>query len=233
MAYRLPLVLSVVGWLVLGEPGTSQQTPVFKTPDDVSSFVQTYYQRPRPELIADLIRSLDPAAGLAQHPTGAAPLASFFSEVFAANPGRMAEWQALIPAQDATARGVLEQAVALSKGGGVLRLTGHSAPLNDMYWGAFFATGRTVFLQKLVDQLRYVDEREDEALFFAGATAKWSLASNAQSHDLVRGILKSQTLTADQRTQALITELLTEGPAQVKREMAAVVQQQREAGKWR
>ena len=83
----------------------------------------------------------------------------------------------------------------------MLDLTGHSASLNDMYWGAFFATGRTVFLQKLVDQLRYVEEREDEALFLAGATAKWSLASNAQSHDLVRWILKSQTLTTDQRTQ--------------------------------
>ncbi|HTK42987.1 MAG TPA: hypothetical protein VL287_15455 [Gemmatimonadales bacterium] len=232
MASRLPLVLSVVGWFVLGKAGASQQIPPFKTLDEVSSFVQTYYQRPRPELIADLIRSL-PAAGLAQRPNATPPMTGFFSEVFAANPARMAEWQPLISAQDASTRGLLEQAVALSKSGGVLDLTGHSASLNDMYWGAFFATGRTVFLQKLVDQLRYVDEREDEALFLAGATAKWSLASNAESHDLVRWILKSPTLTTDQRTQALISELLTEGPAQVKQEMAAVVQKQREAGKWR
>jgi hypothetical protein len=101
-----------------------------------------------------------------------------------------------------------------------------------MYWGAFFATGRTAFLQKLVDQLRYVDERDDEELFFAGATAKWSLASNAQSDPLVRSTLAGQTLKADQRTRALITELLTQPPAQVKQDIADIVRDQRAAGKW-
>jgi hypothetical protein len=101
-----------------------------------------------------------------------------------------------------------------------------------MYWGAFFASGRTAYLQKLVDQLRYCDERDDEVLFFAGATAKWSLASNALSDSLVRATLAGQTLTADQRTRALIDELLREGPAQVKQGIAEVVRQQREAGKW-
>jgi len=105
MASRLLLVLSVVGWFVLGKAGASQQNPQFKTLDEVSSFVQTYYQRPRPELIADLIRSLH-AAGLAQRPNATPSMTSFFSEVFAANPARMAEWQPLISAQDASTRGL-------------------------------------------------------------------------------------------------------------------------------
>jgi hypothetical protein len=98
--------------------------------------------------------------------------------------------------------------------------------------GRLLCDRRTAFLQKLVDQLRYCDERDDEALFLAGATAKWSLASNALSDPFVRATLAGQTLTADQRTRALINELLREGSAQVKQEMSDLVRQQREAGKW-
>src|SRR5918994_5863585 len=181
MARRLPLVLSVFGLALLGQPAVPQAPPSFRTLDGVDSFVQTYYRSPRPDLIADLFRALQPT-GVSERPNAGPPFVGFLSEVFAANPGRTADWQALVPAQEASTRRLLYRALAISKAGGVLTLEGHSPPLNDMYWGAFFATGRTAFLQKLVDQLRYVDERDDEELFFAGATAKWSLASNALSH---------------------------------------------------
>jgi hypothetical protein len=230
MARPLHLVLSVAGLVLLVKPGASQEAPSFRTLDAVTSFIQTYYQNPRPELIAGLFGALH-STGLTQRPNAVPPQIGFFSEVFAANPARMAEWQALVAKQEASTRQLLYQAIAISKAGGVLTIDGHSAPLNDMYWGAFFASGRTAFLQKLVDQLRYCEERDDEALFLAGATAKWSLASNAQSHPVVRATLEGQTLTADQRTRALIAELLREGPAQVKQESAEVVRQQRQAGK--
>src|SRR5262249_26377463 len=152
---------------------------------------------------------------------------------FAVNPARVAEWQTVISAQDTTARELGERALALSRSGGVLNLTGHSGPLNDMYWGAFSATGRTDFIQKLVEQLRYWDEREDEQLFFAGATAGWSLSSRARTDSLVRSTLERQRLTADERTRALISEVLQEEPAQIKQDIAAVVEKQRETGKWR
>jgi hypothetical protein len=203
----------------------------FRTLADVSSFAQTYYQRPRPDLIADLFSALQPT-GVSEGPHAITPFVGFFSEVFAANPGRLAEWQALVPKQEASTRRLLYRALALSRAGGVLTIEGHSPAVNDMYWGAFFASGRTTYLQKLVDQLRYWDERDDQMLFFAGASAKWSLASNALSDSLVRATLAGRTLTADQRTRALIDELLREGPAQVQQEMAEVVRRQSEAGKW-
>jgi hypothetical protein len=46
-----------------------------------------------------------------------------------------------------------------------------------MYWGAFFASGNTDYLKKLIDQLHYVDERDDFSLFMTGVTAEWSLAA--------------------------------------------------------
>ena len=231
MGRRLPLILSIFGLALLAEAGSSQEAPSFTTLEGVDSFVATYYQRPRPDLIPDLFRALQ-RTGVSERPNAVPPFVGFLSEVFAANPGRLAEWQALVPRQEASTRQLLYRALALRSAGGVLMIDGHSAVLNDMYWGAFFATGRTTFLQKLVDQLRYYDERDEQLLFFAGATAKWSLASNALSDSLVRATLAGQTLTTDQRTRALLDELVREGPAQVKQEMAEVVRQQREAGKW-
>jgi hypothetical protein len=216
--------------LLLGRPAAAQDNPQFHRLDDVSSFIQTYYQQPRPEVIGDLIRALS-SVGLVQHPNAVPPLVAFLSEVFAANQSRMAEWRA-IPIEDQTARQLVGQALNLSNYGGVMTKTGHSAELNDMYWGAFFATGSTAFLQKLVDQLHYYDERDNEALFLAGATAKWSLASNARSQPIVRSTLTGNTLATDQRTRDIVIQLLAQDPAQVKQETEEIVARQRQAGKW-
>src|SRR5262245_34246733 len=118
--------------LLLARQAAAQQNPPFHTLDDVSSFIQTYYQQPRPEFIADLIRAL-PAVDLAQHPIAVPPLVGFLSEVFAANRSRMSEWQA-IPIDDQTARRLVGRALNVSQYGGVMAQPGHSPELNDIYW---------------------------------------------------------------------------------------------------
>jgi hypothetical protein len=125
------------------------------------------------------------------------PLIGFFSEIFAANPTRFPEWQSLIAKQDDQTKAVLDQALKLSKSEGVLHSSGHSPQLKDAYWGAFFATGNLKFVDKVVDQVKYFDERTDEALFFAGATAMWSLASNARTYTLVNSAVEGAKVNAD------------------------------------
>jgi hypothetical protein len=223
--------LPVLALTLLTSVGAAQPPPSFKTPEDVSAFVQTYYQRPRPELVGGLIEAFY-STGLAERANAAAPFIGFFSEVFAANPAGVPEWQALGAKRGGSVRDVLERAVAFSKAGGVTTIGGHSPSTNDLFWGAFFASGRPEFLQKLADQLRYFRERDDLMLFMAGATAKWSLASNAESHPLVRSTLEGPTLVADQVTRDIIRELLTQGSVRVKQEIAGIVERQREAGKW-
>jgi hypothetical protein len=103
-----------------------------------------------------------------------------------------------------------------------------------MYWGAFLASGNSGFTKKLIDQLRYCDERSDFQLFVTGISAKWSLASNAQSHAAVALDLATEKVNnPDKRTRELISELLVQGPERVKQEAAEIVRRQREAGKWR
>jgi hypothetical protein len=162
------------------------------------------------------------------------PYVGFFSEIFAANPDELPRWQPLIDRQNTHLKEVLERALALRRAGGVLTLQGHSPELNDMYWGAFFASGDSSFTRKLVEQLRYCDERSDFQLFATGVSAKWSLASKAQSHVMVLLDLQAHKLNSpDQRTRELIAELLDQGPERVKQEAAEIVRRQRETGKWR
>jgi hypothetical protein len=159
------------------------------------------------------------------------PYVAFFSELFTANPDRIPQWRLLIDKQDDQTKHLLEKALSLSKAGGVLSLQGHSGALNDMYWGAYFASGNERYLQKLVDQLQYYDERNDINLFLVGATAKWSLASNSKSHATVRRYLDVK-LDVDKRTRQLIDQLIAEDPARAREEIRDIIAKQRQAGKW-
>lgn len=85
-------------------------------------------------------------------------------------------------------RDFLQHSLDLCQAGGMLTRTGRSPGLNDMYWGTFFASGNPAYVRRLIDELKYYDERKDVELFAVGATAKWSLQSNAEIHPLVRKI---------------------------------------------
>ena len=165
----------------------------FRIPDDVEKFSKSYYQNPRPEIVANLIEAM-PMSGFFKRANSAPPFIAFFSEVFIANPTRLPDWKVLIEKQDEETKAELQRAIALSKAGGVMSIDGHSAAINDMYWGAFFASGKPSYVNKLIAQLQYWDERDDFDLFMAGATARWSLASNAQSHALVRSTLDRKSV---------------------------------------
>jgi hypothetical protein len=220
----LQLWLSLLAtWLLfeLGSTATAQTFPELKTRRDTGAFMQTYYLQPRPELITDLVHALH-STGFLQKASAVPPVTGFFSEVFAANPDRLLSWQAEIAKQDEQTKNTLDRALSVSKAGGVLKIHGHSAELNDEYWGAFFASGNPDFIRKLVDQLRYFDERDIAELFYAGGTAKWSLASNAQSHPRVRMAIEEAMVRADERTQELITELLRQDPERIRQEVIKI-----------
>jgi hypothetical protein len=210
----------------------AQKLPDLGRPEDLAQFIGTYYQHPRPELIGRAMELL-PSSPDMNVPSAAGPTMAFFSEVFSANPDRLSEWQSTIDKQDARTKSFLSRAVVWSKEGGVLKVDGHSSGINDLYWGAFFATGKPVFIERLVDEMKYADERDNFELWGAGATAKWSLASNARQHPLVRTILESGKSTADKQTQDMITEVLIKDPADLQREIRETVARQRAAGKWK
>ncbi len=229
---KFRLFLPLLAYLLLPALASiaASTPPDLNTRDDVGAFMMTYYLQPRPDLIAGLIDALH-LTGFVQK-TAVSSVIGFFSEIFAANPDRIPNWQVLIAKQDQQTKAALDRALAVSKAGGVLNIDGHSAELNDDYWGAFFASGNPKFVNKLVDQLKFFDERDDFNLFMAGGTAMWSLASNAQSRPGVRTAIEKAKLTADKRTQDLITELLAQDPERIKQELMEIINKQKQTGKW-
>ena len=232
MFKRAIRIAAILLFAVNGGVVTAQDSSELKTPADVSGFMQSYYLHPQPDRIGSVIDAL-PASGILKSRNQAPPLIGFFSEIFTANPTRLPEWQSIIAKQDDQTKAVLDQALKLSKSEGVLNSSGHSPQLNDAYWGAFLATGNPKFVDKVVDQVKYFDERTDEALFFAGATAMWSLASNARTYTVVNSAVEGAKVNADKRTQELIAQLLSDDPERIKQEIAEVIKTHRGAGKWK
>lgn len=202
----------------------AQAPPTLSSAREVEEFTQAYYLTPQPEMVAPLMQALHDTA-MFHSAAAAPPYVGFFSEVFAANAGRLGEWRRQVERLPHPAKGVMELAMSVSRSGGVLRAEGLSAALNDMYWGAFFASGDERYIDRLIGQLRFSDERNDYEIFGVGWTSKWSLASNAQSHARVLARLQAAKATSDQRTQQIIDEVLTRDPDSIRQESIEIARQ--------
>ena len=212
--------------------GVNRDFPPLRTPGDFDAFMNKYYLRPQPDRIASAIGSLS-SSGVLQIPEAVESITGFFSEVFAMNPARLAEWQQVIDKQPAVTTLALGRALSWRRTGGVLQLEGRSPEMNNRYWGAFFASGNALYIKKLLDLVPFAEERNDFNLWATGAMAKWALASTARQHVHVQVILEEERNRADKHTQELIDELLSRDPARIGREMADTYAKQKAAGKWK
>jgi hypothetical protein len=149
------LLLSACGPAAVAQPSKG-----FTTADEADTFATMYYQQPRPEMIERLIDSVPLASLFAQKPGSRPSYVGFFSEVIAANPERLPRWQAAALRQDRAMKAVVGDALAVMKAGGVMARKTHSAADNDMDWGAFFASGRAEFVEKLVGELHFIDSMD-------------------------------------------------------------------------
>jgi hypothetical protein len=210
--------------------GAAQNPSSIRTVADLEKLTTNYYRQPNPGLVTQAIAFI----GATRLPENAAPpITGFFSEVFRDNPDRMVEWKAAIAELNSVTRSFFGTVVGLSEQGGVLSLKDQSAAMNDMCWGAFFATGRAEFVDRIVDRVKDFDERNDQQVFLVGATALWSLSSNAQIHDRVRTALETSKAQRDARTATLVAELLAQGPARIGERARDIIVAQRAAGKWK
>ena len=210
--------------------GSAGNPPRLRTGEDVRAFVESYYLQPCADRIPDLIRILSSSEALV-HSLG--PVRGFFSEVFAANPQRLAEWVAIINNEPADTRLALEGALTWSNTGGVLRLHEPFQQMNDVYWGAFFASGNPEYVKKILGLVPFAAERHDFDRWQTGASARWSLATKARQHALVRSILQGEKLTADKRTRDTISDLLETDPEMIRQEMARIYARQKQLGRWK
>ena len=206
--------------------------PTIQSESDFAAFSSRYYVEPHPELVGAAIDYLG-ASGILKKGAAVPPAVAFFVEVFARNPARVAEWTAVIERQPDEVRTALRRAVALSSNPKTL-LDGEppSPRRNDICWGAFFGSGDGAYLTRLMDELRHMNERDDLNLFMTAASAKWSLASNARSHPVVRAAVKTAREAATGPLAVQLDDVLSKAPGQIQQEMISVYREQHQKGIW-
>lgn len=192
-------------------------------PAELDRFVTHYYLRPRPERIADAIDAFG-RSGFAED--RGAVYVGFFAAIFAAHPERVETWQPVIDRQADASRDLLREALQRARQPPIVSGP-PSVRLNDMSWGAFFATGDPTHLQRLIGHLAGLDDRWDADRFWSAATAMWSLARNAPEHSRVLSTLQAAASTADARTRARIEDVLTRHPDELRQQIAAARQRTR------
>jgi hypothetical protein len=220
---------SVVLLVLFAGAADAQQRAVANR-EDLNTFTRNYYRHPQPELVSQAISVLG-TSGFLDNANRVPPTVAFFGEIFGANPQRLPEWRELIAKQDQRTREALEAALEVGSGPGVLGFTDVAAWMNDMYWGAFFASGRKEYLDKLIETTAHWENRTDRDLFLTGATALWSLAGNGRTHERVREAIEAARKDADPVTSARLALALAD-PAAIRDKMREVMAQQAAAGKW-
>lgn len=98
---------------------------------------------------------------------------------------------------------------------------------NDMNWASFFATGNKKYLDNIISNIPYAENRSDINLFLTGASAKWSLCSNSKQDKVVKNYL-----TSLQNNNKAIKEILNQGQQYFREETVNILKKQKEKGIW-
>ncbi|MGH9610369.1 MAG: hypothetical protein ACRD34_11935, partial [Bryobacteraceae bacterium] len=193
-------------------------------------FVMGYYKHPEPQRISETIAAMA-GAGQPVPETAIIPTVMFYSYVFAANPSRKAGWEKQIATLNGQTRALMLKSIGSSPES-LLATIPPSTGRNDALWACFFATGRPRCLDELIQNLSYMGDRSSERTFYIGFTAKWSLASNMQSHPLVREAIMSAAKTASPAVRTQAASILKMSVHAILEEGSDIIKAQKAAGLW-
>lgn len=221
------------GKLVFEERGSkwAEGLKQISTETELGIFTNTYYLHPQPELIAQAISFLSSSKILKKNRNAGPPTLGFFARVFGDNPESVAEWKKVIKKQDRKTRKLLNRAIKTELET-LLSETETGAALNDMYWGAFFASGERQYVDRLIGQLKYLGERHDINRYIAAATAKWSLSNNAKRHPDVKLAVEGMKNGNNPEHSDIAEDILSMEPKTIQDEMTAVLKEQKAKGVW-
>lgn len=208
-----------------------------KTISDMNSFADFathYYQHPQPELVTPAIRFMQ-KEGIPKNDHQLGPTASFFAEVFASNPKMVPAW--MREAKKTTGRTSQALELAFRYADDPSQMTSFDPykakpAQNDVCWGAFYASGKAIYIDALVKRLAYLSERKSANLYATAATAQWSLSSNAREYPRVKRLLERAKAKAAPDVAKAIDVALTETPEEIQKAIVKVVKDQRAAGVW-
>jgi hypothetical protein len=197
--------------------------------DQFGEFRHTYYLEPRPQLIPAAMIFLNTSA-LASNPDRAPLVTMSLSCILHRPELEDRSWDAELAKLREPARGVVQKAI-VTEPDALLAQVPISPTLNDMNWACFFGSGEEKYLDNLVNALSHLIEEKDLNSFLTGATAMWSLSSNALAHARVKAKLDNLRATKGQ-LQPIAVAILTKSPEELRAETTAYVKEQRQQGVW-
>lgn len=223
--------LAIVLLATISDAGAADELKIITNERELNYFAQTYYQHPRPDLVESAIKYVD-SSGLALDKSAKAPLLMCFSCIFSVTEGKItSEWRNIIASLSKETKELLMRSIDNSPQK-LLDQVHISPAKNDMNWACFFATGDLKYLNGIIKTLKYLDERNDINLFLTAASAKWSLSSNAKTHEKVRLAIEAMRVGDIEEMRPLAVDILAESPQQIKDETIAILKEQREKGIW-
>jgi len=202
--------------------------------EDFTKFITYYYQTPNPKIVVSAIEFMQ-QSGFPQKEEQAPPFIGFFSEIFAANKDHMTLWNAEIGKTTGKTRKVLGLATSLSQQTESLTHLDPSVAqpsMNDLCWGAYFASGKNSYLDALVSRLAYLSERKNLMLYMTASSAQWSLSSNARLHSQVKQYLETAMKNSPENIKQAINEALSKNPGEFQENSIRVLKEQHEKKIW-
>jgi hypothetical protein len=186
---------------------------------DYIESLQSFFQHPSSTLLIKLVNSVENDTALLNNANGQATILGFLAAAFQKYNNSFDTFQELV--NNLHNSKLLEKyclKLSLSQDT-ILNWPGHSPSINDLHWGGFFASGDTRYLSKLVSEMEYCDTNDSLLLFLTGASAKWSLSSNANQYIEVKHFLEVAKDTSSNYLRTQIEESLQLTPNELQDKM--------------
>lgn len=174
--------------------------------------LKSFYQHPSSTLLTEIITGIDNDTTALANPNGQAISIGFLVAAFEKFNSIGTPFQKLAGTLKHS-KALVQYSLMLSqRKDTLLNWVGHSPSINDLRWGAFFASGDTRYLSRLVYEMEYYDRDDSLKSSVTVASAKWSLCSNAIQFSEVNRYLESAKDTCDKYLHAQIEETLHSSP---------------------
>jgi hypothetical protein len=186
--------------------------------DEMRYQLSYYYLKPNSLLLPALIRSID-ESGILEKESTHSPIIGFITTALASSLSDSQVFKETISSLSNN-KILFSFCYSLSSTKDtIINWSKHAPSVNDLLWGAFFASGDKRVVERLVSEMQFCDEKDSLQLFLTGASAKWSLSSNAKQHPLVRKYLEELVGKVPEKLEGHLYEALNVEPSALRQNM--------------
>jgi hypothetical protein len=187
--------------------------------------IQCFYQHPGSTLLSDIIKSMDEDSTFLSNPNTNPVIIGFLTVALSKYHEKSEGYQEMANELKFKRSLVLYCLELSGVKDTILNWPGHNSSINDLHWGGFFASGDTRYLERLVSELQYCDNKDSLNLFLTGNSAKWSLCSNAINYPEVKQYLEHASDAAPAALKSQLIDVLHSSSAELKNQMLEGIKQ--------